>query len=60
MQLPTRVQLWFSEKRTKRFEIEVAAAPTAAAAAARLHLLTLLNSVLRGEEKKVSPHFKSW
>ena len=60
MQLPTRVQLWFSEKRTKRFEIEVAAAPTAAAAAARLHLLTLLNCVLRGEEKKVSPHFKSW
>ena len=58
MQLPTRVQLWFSEKRTKRFEIEVAAAPTAAAA--RLHLLTLLKCVLRGEEKKVSPHFKSW
>ena len=58
MQLPTRVQLWFSEKRTKRFEFEVAAAPTAAAA--RLHLLTLLNCVLRGEEKKVSPHFKSW
>lgn len=62
------VQLWFSKKgpslsfaASKRFKLEVAAAPPSNSS--RLHLsahTALLNCVLRGEEKKVSPHFKSW